>query len=161
ARIKADPPSVALWDLHHPAPPPKFVFPGHTPLGEPFRADGKLVAVHTGTEVILYDTASGKEKRRLRDFRATHAVAFDPSGGRLAGVEWQRAVTVTDLTTGDRVETAGDGARAEAPTWSDDGRLLAVGLGRTVRVYEATPGRPPRLVSELTGHQNAGVVVRF
>jgi WD40 repeat protein len=163
AGIKADTPSVALWDLHDPRPTPKHIFAGYTAgtaACHPFRSDGRVVAVATGTEVVLYDTVSAAPLTRLSGFRDVHHVAFDPSGERLAVAERYGPLMVIDLATGHRATAPGAGP-FDAPAWSDDGRLLAVGQGPVVRVFATLPQRKPRLVSELTGHQSLGALTRF
>jgi WD40 repeat protein len=162
ARMRADTPSVALWDLHDPRSAPKHVFAGYTTgraADHPFRSDGRVVAVATGAEVVLYDTASGEPLKRFPGFRDVR-VAFDPAGERLAVAERHGDLVVIDLATGHRA-AAGAGGPLETPAWSADGRLLAVGAGRTVRVFEALPQRGLRPVSELLGHQSLSVLTRF
>jgi WD40 repeat protein/tetratricopeptide (TPR) repeat protein len=163
ARIKADTPSVALWDLHDPRPTPKHIFAGYTTgtaTCHPFRHDSRVVAIANGTEVGLYDTVSGEALQRLPGFHDVR-VAFDPAGDRLAVAERHGELVVIDLATGHRTTAAGVGAPFEDPAWSADGRLLAIGRSRSVFVFETLPQREPRLVSELTGHQSLSVRTRF
>ncbi len=60
-----------------------FALPLRTPVVSP---DGKYAAVGTGQRMIyIFDTATGKEKARLRDFSTLYslALAFTPDGKRL------------------------------------------------------------------------------
>jgi WD40 repeat protein/tetratricopeptide (TPR) repeat protein/predicted Ser/Thr protein kinase len=160
---------AVVWDLTDPSPRPRYEFAGYALLDLPFSRTGKLLAVHDGTEIVLYETASGHATTRFEGMNAQleYLGAFDPKGERLAVAEQTVleedgvSVFIVDRTTGERSRRiAAGGAALGGLTWNDDGRLLAVSWNSVVRVYDAAPD-PMRLVSVLTGHQNNGVFSQF
>jgi WD40 repeat protein len=91
--------------------------------------------------VVLWDVA-GRERFRQFDGGAL-AVAFHPSGGRLAAAGVNKAVRVWDVA-GDRLlnELRGHLDAVTCVAYAPDGRLLASGGDdRTVRLWDAD-GRP-------------------
>jgi WD40 repeat protein len=92
--------------------------------------DGTLGAVYTLTngadfaETHLFDTKTGKRKRKLSRIAST-VIAFDPRGTRFAtGSSLMGGVEVWDMTTGKNRAEIQD-VRPEAVAFSPDGRLLA------------------------------------
>jgi WD40 repeat protein len=109
--------------------------------------DGKTLAVSHRAEkaVLLFDTATGKERERLA--LDAWAVAVSPDGKTLAcsvasGADW--AVVLVELATGkERRRFAGHQLPVRVLTFSPDGKTLASGGDdATVLVWDvAGPGK--------------------
>jgi WD40 repeat protein/lipoprotein NlpI/predicted Ser/Thr protein kinase len=164
AGLNVSPPTVGLWDLHDARPDPKLTLPGEVPVGAPFRPDGREFALRENGKLVFYDPATGTEVGRRDGLFAIRSVAYDPAGRRVAVVHdvfGAGSVLVLDVATRDAIHTwPGEKAYLETPAWSDDGRLLAVGWGRAIRVFEHADG-PPRLVSVLDGSGSVAIRPSF
>ncbi len=93
------------------------------------------------------------------------AVAYSPSGGRVAVAWIDRTVRLLDRRSGEEIQRiptdALDPPKALcfALAFSPDGRELAAGLGDgTIRMWDAASGR---FLRTLTGHQSAVYAVAF
>src|SRR5262249_2371087 len=119
-----------------------------------YSPDGKLIATSSfdGT-ARLWDAQTGKEVRRL-DFPATKQydtflrITFTPDGAFIVAVARETTdasvVIVWDRRTGEKVRTlpAAAGGFAVSP----DGRLIACGEHRVIRLHDLATGK---LVREL------------
>ncbi|MCI0464730.1 MAG: hypothetical protein L0Z62_48015 [Gemmataceae bacterium] len=102
-----------------------------------FSPDGKTLACAERDYVRLWDVAQREEKASLQTHQAVYSLTFNGKGNLLAGGAADGRVRVWDPVTGScrgvlSVPPAPARALAFAP--ADD--LLAVGLGREVRVVE-------------------------
>jgi Tol biopolymer transport system component len=120
--------------------------------------DGKLLATCGYDRLIkLWDVASGKEVRTLRDHSdAVYGVAFHPSGTLLASAAADRTVKVWDVATGRRLYTLGQSTDwVYSVAWSPDGRFLAAGgVDKSIRVWKATM-EGGKLVQSVYAHEGA------
>jgi len=104
-----------------------------------FSPDGTLLAtaageLHgTGADVILWDARSGTEVGRLAGHSGlVYAVAFAPSGRRLASASEDTTVRLWDLELGEEaLVLRGHESSVWAVAFSSDGGLLASGGGNT------------------------------
>lgn len=63
----------------------KFQLKGNRPVRALFSPDGKLLAAWNTSEVIIWNSQTGREERRLKGFKGQlNAIAFSPDGGSLA-----------------------------------------------------------------------------
>ncbi len=122
-------------------------------LATPARTDGAGGA----EQVVLWDTATGKELRRLGEplVSPCSRVAFSPDGKLVAAGEWEGGqVHVWDAETG--MELKGWKAHAgtvTAVTFADAKRLITGGdnADSAVRLWDATTGAEIRA---FTGHKD-------
>ena len=130
-----------------------------------FSADGKLLASgcrdHTAR---LWDTATGKELRRLRHSNSVTSIAFSPNGGLLATGTWEGKITVWDLPAGKEAHNwsghphsavscmafLNDGKTLATGSWDRSVRLWDVANGKQLHTSAATRGRCRRWPSRRT-----------
>jgi len=136
---------AAAWTAADPVP---------TAGGMAFSPDGSRVAASTWDGAIrILDGANGRELRTLPpppelagiDAMPISVLAFYPDAKRLALIIARTGpdtLRVYDLTTGDRVLSAGKDSFVSALTVSSDGRRLAAGTSDgTLQVFDASDGR--------------------
>lgn len=108
-----------------------------------FSPDGNLLAVANGNEVKLWNSQTGKEERKLKEFRGTAtAIAFSPNSRSLAvaSMRYEREdagqfikvigiseVNVFDITSGKVTLRLKDVGAVNALAFSPDGRILVSG----------------------------------
>jgi WD40 repeat protein len=125
--------------------------------------DGKLLAVPRGSNVVVFDTASGAVVRTLvGPGGRAYGAAFSPDGTRLASgtLGGGGAVPVWDVPTGQLVHVLkGHTGDVWRTAFSGDGKRLASGsLDKTAKVWDAEKGVE---VFTLTGHQADVYAVAF
>ncbi len=129
--------------------------------GLAFSHDGKELAASSmaASQVAVWDTATGKELRRLDGVRMMgRAMAFSPNGKYLAGLGADGAVHVWGATTGKdlRQFAPPKGTPTAAPAFtgtplafSPDGKTLAAAQGLAVHVWDVEEGKESH---EFVGH---------
>ncbi|MCC6615267.1 MAG: TIR domain-containing protein [Anaerolineae bacterium] len=109
-----------------------------------FTTDGsQLIVGLNALGMLAYDLETGDEVWRMDDLgQGVPALAVSPDGHWLAYTGFDASVTVTDLATRKaRFAFVGHGTRAEAVTFSPDGRLLYTGsLDSTARSWHVFGG---------------------
>ena len=105
--------------------------------------DGKRLALAVGADGLagIFDAASGQLLRALSTTAALQAVAFDPSGARLA-TAGQGETRVWDSSTGQTLfSLPGPAGPINAVAFSHDGsRLVTAGADGTARIWNAAAG---------------------
>jgi RNA polymerase sigma factor (sigma-70 family) len=122
--------------------------------------DGKTVATtrgsHARSGVILWDLATGKERRALAETGVP--AAFTPDG-RLVAVLFEQEVRLVDASRGVEVRRVKGDQRVTCAAFSPDGRTLATaGDGRVVDLWETVTGERRE---RFTGHQDTIAFVAF
>jgi dipeptidyl aminopeptidase/acylaminoacyl peptidase len=119
-----------------------------------FSPDGRLLAAaaegNLGSELRLWDVATGQARRTLEMPSPPYRVVFSPDGRRLAtNGDWNESVVrVWDTDTGQQLHAlTGHDTAAPSLAFSPDGRLLASGgceKDNTVRLWELATGQEVR-----------------
>lgn len=109
--------------------------------------DGKLAASAGGTEIILWDVATGKEKTRLKGhLKWVEDLVFSPDERYLASAGEDQVIIVWDAATGQQVvKWTGYPSELFSLVFSPDGKFLLAG-GRTEAafVYNLSTGKKER-----------------
>ena len=127
-------------------------------LGLAVSPDGYTLAIGEEKQIRLIDTKTWKEKSTfLTDEWSTSGLTFDPKGEKLAGVNLAGSVRVWDVATEKVTFTAVVGRYVSSCVAFDrSGKVLAVGVGTTVEVFDLTakwaPGEVVRPAQTFVGH---------
>jgi hypothetical protein len=111
--------------------------------------------------VRLWDTATGKEKRRLEGHAdEVTCAAFTPDGRHLVSAGRDRRLRLWDIAAGNEVRRfTGHTDAVRCVAVSPDGRrVLSGGADRTVRLWDLASGKE---LSSLAGHTGAVTAVAF
>jgi RNA polymerase sigma factor (sigma-70 family) len=89
---------LGLWDLK--SGKERHVINMALVFSGAFTADGKLFAAATQKEIVILDTATGQEQRRMPHLGTAHSLAFTPDGNTLAASE-SGGITLRSVATGE------------------------------------------------------------
>lgn len=139
-----------------------------------FSPDGKTLAIGSGEpsrsgDITLWDMATGKVVKNYADHHIDSVLALDftPDGKLLASGGADKAVRVTDLSTGKVVKVfEGHTHHVLGLTWRADGRMLASsGADNVVKVWDWTTGDRRKSIDgwdkEVTGISYLGAADQF
>ncbi len=121
-----------------------------------FSPDGTLLAAGYGSSkaVVLWDVVSGQRVRVLglerRGTGAMGSIAFSPDGTLIAAGDSDGTVTVYEVASGATRMRLRHGQWVHAVAFAPDGKTLASGGGRVIKIWEVGGGMRP--VRELAGH---------
>lgn len=120
--------------------------------------DGNTIATASYDKLIyLWDSATGKEIRRLKDHTdAIYSLSFSPDGKRLASAAADRTVKLWDASTGERLFTLSDATDGlNSVAISPDGKwIAAAGLDKSIRLWALGDKAAP-LSNSLIAHEDA------
>jgi WD40 repeat protein len=109
-----------------------------------FAAGGKLLLAretNRSRQIVLWDTANGKEVRRLPEVRCC---ACSPNGRLVAGGGEEGTVLLWDVATGEEVrQLRGHRSAVRALAFSPDGSTLASGGGMDGTIMRPVGEKPP------------------
>lgn len=123
--------------------------------------DESLVAVARHQHITIWDVAGKKERRALRDAKASfYGVAFSPDGKTLAAGDFGGRVRLFDLESGEERRVMKDGERVGSVHFMPDGKSVVTGslcsdergfATGNVRLWEVATGKLVRTLEGALG----------
>ncbi|MEU3253629.1 hypothetical protein [Streptomyces sp. NPDC006997] len=139
--------------------PPSRTPVGHTPA---VTADGRLLAMATGSQIVVWDMRNPRQPRRLgtaaTDGAALGPIQFSPDGSTLLGADSDRTLWLWDVTDPRHPTLASKWPTEHTDAVYSvavrgDGHLVATGsYDDTVGLWDITDPARPRALDKLTGH---------
>lgn len=125
-----------------------------------FKADGKLLAAATGTDIILWDPATGWPARLLRAHQGLVAeLAFNAEGNALYSVGQDRHLRIWDVEAGRQAAAHDFGQELDTVALARDRSVLAAaGSGGFIQLWSPTENKE---LGRLTGHKGRVVQLSF
>jgi WD40 repeat protein len=127
------------WDVSVPHPSANSIGPNPDPVTSlAYNADGSMLAVASGLKIVVRDPATGRALGQITSPAPVWALAFDPSGKRLACGEWDGKVTLYDLISKQPVHQFVTGSHVNSVAFLDDSQLLTHGVDAVMLFDVAT-----------------------
>jgi eukaryotic-like serine/threonine-protein kinase len=119
-----------------------------------FSQDGKLL-IAGGREynVIIFNSASGRVKKRMKGFlRRVNSIAVSPDNRKVVACGDSNTIAIWDISSGNLVKSLqGHTAAVQDVTISPDGKLLYSGsLDKSIRIWDMESGRN---IFSIDGHK--------
>jgi serine/threonine protein kinase/WD40 repeat protein len=115
-----------------------------------YNQDGSHLAIGSGTEILIRDANTGKIRSRFSVPYRVDAMAFDPTGERLAYGDWAGNLIVWDLATRRPVQEFRTGSLIWSIVYLDNPRRLVTHGRDTVLLFNLESDKLERKV-ELAG----------
>jgi WD40 repeat protein len=125
-----------------------------------FSPDGKLLCTGSGKGILrVWDVATGTEIGRLPGHNSLiERIVFAPDGKLVVSVSHDGTARVWNLAAGKQVRLVDDLEAGYAVALSADGRTVATGEGRGVRLWEVATGK---LRATIEGHRGPVASLQF
>ncbi len=113
-----------------------------------FSPDGSLVFATPGSDVVVWDSATGDEISRFKHERGTSNAAFSPDGSRLISTGGYRLARTWDVQSGELLHTFGDESHQMRPmidfvAWPPQGpRAVQRAENWALQVFDAMNSEP-------------------
>jgi len=149
---------VALWDLRSGRLAGSLSGVDESVNALALSPDGAVAATAGNRGLRLWNLASGKVQRALGTILTGPAasLAFSPDGTRLATGGIMEKVRLWDVATGKQIFEVDHGDRTvTAVAFRADGRVIAVGGGKTVDLRDASTGKRLRSLTAKSGPVSA------
>jgi WD40 repeat protein len=107
-----------------------------------FSPDGKTFAAANGSDVDVWDTATGKRAATLRVSTGADSVAFSPDGKTIAAGSFSGGdVTLWNTASGRQTAVLIAGNNVDHVAFGPDGETLAAVAGGSVELWDVVTGR--------------------
>ena len=119
-----------------------------------FSPDGRYLLAHGSGDMMLVNTADGKEIRTFKGAGFTLAVAFSPDGKYAVSGNYDNALKLWDIETGEEMKTfSGNLAGISSLAFVSDGRQILTGSADgTTRLWDVATGKEvARMISFTDG----------
>ncbi|TVR98138.1 MAG: hypothetical protein EA418_01915 [Wenzhouxiangellaceae bacterium] len=120
-----------------------------------FSPDGSMVFATVGSDVVVYDAATGEEMARFGHQRRAGNAAFSPDSSRLITTSAWRLARIRDIQSEELLFTFGDESHSMRPTidflaWPPQGpRAVHTIENWALQVFDAISGEPVVVLDEI------------
>ena len=134
--------TVRIWDAATGQEELSLTGNGGTVYSVAYSADGRVIASGSQDATVrLWDAATGEERAVLRGHgKRVFSVAFSPQGDRVATAAEDATVRVWDVATGEERAVFQHPVRANAVTFTADGRVVTATSDAVLRIWDPSNG---------------------
>ncbi len=143
---------VRVWDVAAAKVTQPLNYPGGAEVVA-CSPDGKLLVAAGSGPILIWDTATWDEPRKLGKSSPVAALAFSPDSSKLAAGMWDASIQLHDLGKNPKEPRLFEGHQSgiTALAFAPSGRFLAsASHDRTVKLWEVVNGQP---IWSWAGHQ--------